>query len=102
MTLDIDHLALVVDIHAISMMIRALKRELGARWTRPMAAEQRALQRSKQRATELCALRALARGKLHLTKPPRGAESDWSAPAYHRRIVERLAPSYSSVLEQSA
>lgn len=67
-----------------------------------MAEEQRELERLKLRATELCSLRAFARGKLHLQRAPRGAPSDWAAPVYHQRIAERLGPSYTGQLEQSA
>ena len=81
--------------------IRVLKRGLGERWTAPMGAAQRELQCLKLRVTELCALRAFARGKLHLTRAPAGA-AGWDAVTYHRRITERLAPSYSVQLEKSA
>jgi hypothetical protein len=67
-----------------------------------MASEQRELCRLKQRATELCALRAFTRGKLHLQKPPRGAPSDWIAVVYHRCIAERLGPSFRMALSESA
>jgi hypothetical protein len=92
----------LADLSELSDRIRTLKRALGARWQAPMAAEQRELQRLKQRTTELCALRAFARGKLHRTCPPRDASPDWNATTYHRRIWERLAPSYTLTLEQSA
>jgi len=90
------------DFSELSARIRTLKRTLGTRWQAPMAAEQRELHRLKQRTTELCALRAFARGKLHRTRPPRHASADWDAATYHRRIWERLAPSYTLTLEQSA
>jgi len=67
-----------------------------------MTDEQHELERLKLRATELCALRAFWRGRLHVQRPPRSAPSTWDALAYHRCIVERLAPSYSLVMEQSA
>jgi hypothetical protein len=102
MHFDINHQHLKRDILAISGQIIAIKRVLGAPWRSPMSERQRELCRLKLRATELCALRAASRGKLHLRKPPRGAPVDWSAPEYHRRIVERLGPSYSHVLEKSA
>ena len=102
MPFDINQPLLRRDIRGISTQIRALKRLLGTRWERPMADEQRELHRLKLRATELCALSALSHGKLHLQKPPPGAPSDWSPEMYHRRIGERLGPSYSIVLEQSA
>ena len=90
------------DLRELIGRIRILKRALGARWGAPMASEQRELQRLKQRTTELCALRAFARGKLHLERPPRGADPAWDAVTYHRRVAERLLPSYSLALEQSA
>ncbi len=102
MQLTLNSSLFLSDLRHISERIRILKQALGAPWCAPMAAEQRELQRSKQRATELCALRAFSRGKLHLTRAPRGAEPTWDAEAYHRRVAERLAPSYSLVLEQSA
>jgi hypothetical protein len=92
----------LADLSELSGRIRTLKRTLGTRWQAPMAAEQRELHRLKLRITELCALRAYARGKLHRTRPPRDAGPDWNATTYHRRIWERLAPSYTLTLEQSA
>jgi hypothetical protein len=99
---DLNFHPLRADIRAISNLIGALKRELRRAWTRPMACEQRELERLKVRATELCALRAFARGKLHLKRAPRGATGDWDALVYHQRIAERLGPSYARILEQSA
>jgi hypothetical protein len=90
------------DIRAISAQILGLKRVLRAPWQRPMADLQRELCRLKWRATELCALRAFARGKLHRQTAPRDAPDDWNASEYHRRIAERLGPSYATVLEESA
>lgn len=102
MTFNIDRRAFSAEISAYSEEIRALKRVLRARWDRPMAAEQRQLCGLKQRATELCALRAFSRGRLHLKKPPRDGGAEWDALVYHQRIVERLGPSYEARLEQSA
>lgn len=99
---DLNHGSLVADIRAISEQITGLKRLLRTTWQRPMAGEQRELERLKLRATELCALRAFSRGKLHVRRAPRGARSAWDALLYHRRIAERLGPSYARVLEQSA
>jgi hypothetical protein len=99
---DINHGSLVADIRAISEQITGSKRLLRTTWSRPMAAEQRELERLKLRATELCALRAFWRGKLHLQRAPRGAASDWDALSYHRLTAERLGPSYLRVLERSA
>lgn len=100
--MHINRALLCADIRAISGQIKALKAVLRTRWLRPMASEQQELCRFKERATELCALRAFARGKLHLQKPPRGAPSEWSAITYHQRIAERLGPSYSLALQESA
>lgn len=102
MNFEINHHLLRADLRGISGQILALKRALRAPWLRPMADEQRELCKLKRRATELCALRAFARGKLHLRAAPRGASSDWNASKYHRRIAERLGPSYAATLEQSA
>ncbi len=102
MNFEINHHLLRADIRAISTQIVGLKRVLRSTWLRPMADEQRELCKLKLRATELCALSAFVRGKLHLQKPPRGAASDWSAAEYHRRVAERLLPSYATALEQSA
>jgi hypothetical protein len=100
--IDIHHPALRADLVAISQEIRDLKRLLRARWTRPMADEQRELCTLKRRATELCALRAFARGRFHLQKAPRDAANGWNALLYHQRIVERLGPSYTITLSESA
>jgi len=109
MYFHINHPQLRADIRALSAQIRGLKHVLGARWERPMADLQRELHRLKLRATELCALSAYSRGRLHLQRAPGGAPPDWSAAAYHQRITERLGPSYSlalasfgAQLEQSA
>jgi hypothetical protein len=101
-TIDIHHPALRADLAELSREIRDLKRLLRAPWIRPVAEEQRDLHGLKRRATELCALRAFARGRFHLQKAPRGAASDWNALVYHQRIVERLAPSYTISLSESA
>ncbi|HVY25391.1 MAG TPA: hypothetical protein VHB79_02525 [Polyangiaceae bacterium] len=102
MNFDINHHLLRADIRAISSQILALKRVLRAPWQQPMASEQRELCKLKRRATELYALRAFVRGKLHLQRAPLGAGHDWNAAEYHRRIAERLGPSYAINLEESA
>lgn len=102
MNFAINHHLLRADLRAISTQIIGLKRVLRAPWQEPMADRQRELCKLKRRATELCALRAFTRHKLHLQRPPRGASSDWNAPDYHRRIAERLGPSYAAAMEQSA
>jgi hypothetical protein len=102
MKFEIDLHLLRADIRALSEQIRALKRELGARWTRPMADSQRARQQLKRRATELCALRAFSRGKLHVRNAPHGARCACDPLVFHQRLAERIGPSYARVLEQSA
>jgi hypothetical protein len=90
------------DIGDLTARIKSLKKLLRARWEKPMADEQRELARLKARATDLCALRAFSRGKLHLLRAPAGFTGEWNAPAYHRRIAERLGPTYSLAEEPSA
>ena len=102
MHFEINHHLLRADLRALSAQILGLKRVLRSPWVRPMAVEQRELCKLKLRATELCALRAFSRGMLHLKRAPRGAPSDWTALDYHRRVAERLGPSYARVLEESA
>lgn len=102
MHFEMNRRALCADIRGISAQIRELKAALRSTWQRPMAAEQRELCRLKQRATELYALSAFSRGKLHVRHAPHGAPTPFDPLQYHARIAERLAPSYSLVLEQSA
>jgi hypothetical protein len=102
MNLDINHHLLRADICAISRQILDIKRVLRRTWLRPMGDEQRELCKLKRRATELQCVAAFARGKLHLPRAPRGASCDWNASEHHRRIADRLLPSYAIALEQSA
>ena len=55
-----------------------------------------------ERTQQLCALRAFSRGRLHVRRAPPGASHTWDAELYHRRVAERLGPSYARLLEQSA
>ena len=71
------------DRRAVEDQIRALKSVLRTTWTRDMAAEQRELVARKREATELCVLRAWARGRWHLADHDRC-----------REIAERRAPEY--------
>jgi hypothetical protein len=92
----LDRPALAADIRGLAREIVLLKQQLRCRWLRPMAEEQRRLACLKLRATELCALSAYARGRRHLLRVP-------DPDSYHRRIAERLGPSYARLLlEQSA
>jgi hypothetical protein len=99
---ELDWGSFRLDIAAIAREIIGLKRTLGSTWHKPMADEQRELGRLKARATELCCLRAFSRGRLHILKPPRACTEEWDAVQYHRRIVERLGPTYALAVEQSA
>jgi hypothetical protein len=96
---SIDVAALVRDIHTTAAEILATKRVLRARWTRPMAGEQRALARLRHRATELCILRAWLRGRRHLARAPRDHVQSWDGDAYHRRVAERVRASYLRAAE---
>jgi hypothetical protein len=83
------------DIRDLAARIKDLKRVLRTRWEKPMADEQRELCRLKTRATDLYALRAFSRGKIHVVRAPAGFTGEWDPRAYHRRIAERLGPTYS-------
>jgi len=79
-----------------------LKTLLRARWTRPMAEEQRRLIRTRRRLTARFVLLAVARGRLHVIHPPRELRDapgfdleSWDAAAYNARIAERLLPGYT-------
>ncbi len=89
----------LVDIPALMRLltqteteIRSLKGELRTTWKRPMASEQQALGSLKTRATQLCALRARCRGRLHIAQKPRHGMSplmEWDAAAYNGKLAER-------------
>jgi len=68
-----------------------LKRALRATWTKPMADEQRRRVTLRARITELLVLLAAARGRLHVTRPPRGHAGAWDARAHADAVVARLA-----------
>jgi hypothetical protein len=90
-TLPVDFARLRAARHALDLQIVAHKRELRARWTRPMHAEQRELLRLKHLATELCILRAWLRGRWHLADHEHCAE-----------VAARLAPEYHRTAEVAA
>jgi hypothetical protein len=102
MTIDIDVRRLVADLCACADEARALKKILGTTWMRPMADEQKKLARLRRRATELCVLRAFARGRRHVTKAPRDGAypgMKWDCDAWHARIAERVAKDYARRLD---
>src|SRR5262245_25558695 len=91
------------DIASISAQCRELNRALSRTWTRPMADEQRRKARLSRRATELLVLLARARGRYHITSPPRDlgdASTPWDRDAWNNRIAERVALDYAP-LEQA-
>jgi len=71
------------DRRELETRIREVKKELRSPWTKPMAHLQYELIDLKHRATELCILRAWARGRHHLPDVERC-----------RKVAERLASSY--------
>ncbi|MCA9698777.1 MAG: hypothetical protein KC431_14725 [Myxococcales bacterium] len=117
----VDQARLLADIVALEAAIREHKALLRRTWTRPMAAEQRALSRLQHQACERYVLRAWSRGHLHLRQPPQAwvqayrdtyahyreqypdyAERyrvlEWGPTqieARNREIAERLAPTYA-------
>jgi hypothetical protein len=95
MRFKLDSALFRADMHDLTARIQEKKRVLRRRWEKPMADEQRELCRLKARATDLCALRAYSRGKLHLLHAPAGFAGEWDAVQHHQRIAERLGPAYS-------
>lgn len=96
-SLLIDTLRLRLDIASVTIECREIKALLRRRWDRPMAEEQRRLARLRRHATELHILRAVARGRVHVSARPielRGAPDEWDPIAYNRRIAERIALDY--------
>jgi hypothetical protein len=86
------------DIAAISAQCVDLKRALRRRWEAPMADEQRRLVRLRRRATELHVLLARARGRFHVSTPPREvrqANASWDREAWNDRIAGRVALDYA-------
>jgi hypothetical protein len=86
------------DIASASVECSELKRALRRAWARPMGDEQRRLLRVARRVTELCVLLARARGRWHVTTPPRevrDAGVAWDRDAWHARIAERVALDYA-------
>lgn len=81
MTINITQLK--EDRRELEDRIRAVKKELRSTWTRPMGDLQLELISLKRQATELCILRAWARGRHHLPD----AE-------YCKEVAERVAQKY--------
>ena len=98
--MHIDISKLVYDLHTLAAESRAVKAILRATWTRPMADDQRRLARIRRQTTELCVLRAFARGRLHVRSAPSGiavGDPPWDAAAWHSRIASRVAKDYAIV-----
>ncbi len=89
----IDRSRLKCSILALGTECSEIKRVLRARWTRPMADDQKRLCRLRRNLTELHILSAWTRGRLHVTSKP-GAV-DWDARTHAAAIAERLAPDYA-------
>jgi hypothetical protein len=93
-SVEVDTLALRAALAETAAAIVEIKRALRRTWTRPMADEQRALCRLKEKATLLCILRAYRRGRWHLVRPMRrGAYPGmkWDPVEYHRSRAEHAA-----------
>jgi hypothetical protein len=93
-SIDIDTIALRAAIAETAAAIIDLKQQLRRTWTRPMAAEQRALWALKDDATMLYILRAHLRGRFHLQQPPRRSSwpgMTWDQLEFHRQAAERAA-----------
>lgn len=95
--IDIDTPALRRLLTETAAEIAAVKAELRQTWTREMADDQRTLIALKLRATHLCILRALLRGKYHLQRPMRRGwtpGSTWNREQFHREVAEQTADRY--------
>jgi len=97
MCIDIPELRLL--LNDVAAEIKTIKTLLRSPWgDRPMAAEQKNLAALKRKATNLCILRALCRGKYHLAKPPRDLAAAWSQDCpqhkYHQDVADRAADRY--------
>src|SRR5262249_15581956 len=88
---SIDLPALKALLNETAGAIRRLKIPLRARWTRPMAEEQRELHLLKGKATLLCILRAFLRGRCHLARLP---DDKLERVAYHAEMARRAADRY--------
>jgi len=103
--MNIDSARLRADLKALAAESRALKAVLGTRWERPMKDEQHMLARVRWRTTELCILRAAARGKRHVPRPPRawGYTPDArELDAWHAAVAARVAKDYALEAEAAA
>ena len=94
----IDHDRLKTEIRALASEGTQVKRVLRAPWHRPMADEQKLLCRLRRKLTELHVLSAWARGRLHVTSPPRPGVQGWDASAHAATIAARLAPDYAAAI----
>ena len=93
---DIDVPALRAALRDTALAIIAVKRRLRSPWTEPMAHQQRQLLALKDKATQLCILRAYLRGRYHLQRPPRriAATAPWDRQAFHRTAAAHAADRY--------
>lgn len=94
LSVTLDAARLVADLNTLAAQSRALKLVLTTTWTRPMRDEQKELARVRRRTTELCVLRAYARGRFHVTRAPRDLAA-WDRESWHRAIAERTAKDYA-------
>ena len=93
----INHQALREDIAALAQQLRTHKGALRRTWTEPMGDVQAEVHRLKNDATERLILLAHARGRRHLSSPPRwmrdaGLSDDLDP--YQERVATRLAKDY--------
>lgn len=101
---EVDISALRAALAETAAAITDIKKLLRRTWTRPMAAEQRALWALKDKATALCILRAFLRGRHHLERPMRRGwypGRNWDPAAYHRSAAERAAEWYAHELRRA-
>ncbi len=94
--MDLDRQRLRGDLARLVTENLSIKHALRSTWTTPMADAQRRHVFLRRRITELCALLAASRGRLHVTRPPRGHAGPFDAIAHRDALVLRAGRDYAA------
>lgn len=73
-----------------------IKHALRTTWREPMADAQRRHAVLRRRITDLCALLAATRGRLHVTRPPRGHAGAFDPVALRDAVLLRAGRDYAA------
>lgn len=90
------------DIATLAAEACHLRSELGTRWTRPMADEQRRRAVVRAQLTELHVTLAHGRGRIHRSSPPQNAAAGWNPRADAAAITERVLARYAAAEPRAA